>query len=76
MELGAGRIRKEDDIDPAVGIVFNKKIANKVETGEVLAYIHANDKTKGEKAVQELKEEYVIEKTIIDKPKHILGIIE
>lgn len=40
--LGAGRIRKEDQIDETVGIVFNKKVGDKVEQNDVLAYIHAN----------------------------------
>ncbi|MDH7603006.1 MAG: thymidine phosphorylase [Armatimonadota bacterium] len=45
--LGAGRERKEDRIDPAVGVVVRKKLGDPVERGEVLAEIHAND---GERA--------------------------
>ena len=41
--LGAGRIRKEDRIDYSVGIVLDKKVSAKVEKGEVIGYIHAND---------------------------------
>lgn len=36
MDLGAGRLRKEDDIDMAVGIVVNKKIGDKVIKGDIL----------------------------------------
>ena len=42
MNLGAGRETLDDIIDPAVGIVFNKKVGDKVEVGDVLAYIHHN----------------------------------
>ncbi|RIP32882.1 pyrimidine-nucleoside phosphorylase [Staphylococcus gallinarum] len=42
MMLGAGRQTKEDDIDLSVGIVLNKKIGDKVETGESLLTIHSN----------------------------------
>lgn len=44
--LGGGRENKESDIDLAVGIVLTKKVGDKVEKGEILAYIHANDRKK------------------------------
>ena len=58
--LGAGRIKKEDSIEPEVGIVFKKKVGDIVNTGEVLAYIHANEQEKAREAVKKLKEIYVI----------------
>ncbi|MBR0385053.1 MAG: pyrimidine-nucleoside phosphorylase [Erysipelotrichaceae bacterium] len=42
MNLGAGREKLDDFVDPAVGIVFNKKVGDRVEPGDVLAYIHHN----------------------------------
>ena len=51
--LGAGRIKKEDKIEPEVGFVLNKKIGDSVENGEVLGYVHANDE---KKAINVLKE--------------------
>ena len=59
--LGGGRIQKEDKIDQAVGIVLNKKVGDKVKKGEIVAYIHANNKEKGEEAVRRLNEIYVVE---------------
>ena len=56
--LGAGRIRKEDKIEPEVGITFNKKVGDKVEKGDVVAYIHANDEEKAKEAVERLKKIY------------------
>ncbi len=44
MKLGGGRESMKDVIDMGVGVVLNKKIGDKVKAGEVLAYIHANDK--------------------------------
>ena len=41
--LGAGRIRKEDNIDHTAGIVLNKKVGDYVKENEVLAYIHTNN---------------------------------
>lgn len=42
MMLGAGRVRAEDMIDPAVGILLNKKIGDHTHEGEPLAEIHYN----------------------------------
>ena len=39
--MGAGRIRKEDDIDPAVGFVMKKRIGDLVRAGDTIATIHA-----------------------------------
>ena len=61
VELGAGRIRKEDRIEQETGIVLNKKVNDKVETGDIVAYIHANDEEKAKEAVEKLKEIYVLQ---------------
>jgi pyrimidine-nucleoside phosphorylase len=41
LELGAGRVRKDDAIDHAVGIVCLRKRGDAVERGEPLAEVHA-----------------------------------
>ena len=75
-ELGAGRVRKEDKIDYNVGIVLCKKVGDKVEQGEVLAYIHANNEQKLENAKKELLKNIKIENKIRDKEVAILEILE
>lgn len=42
-DLGAGRKKKGDPIDPAVGIVFRAKIGDRLERGMALGEIHARD---------------------------------
>lgn len=44
--LGAGRVNDKEEVDKTSGIVLCKKIGDTVKTGEILAYIHANDETK------------------------------
>ena len=56
VELGVGRKRKEDDVDHRTGIVFNKKVGDRVENGDILAYVHANNEEIAIWAVQEIKE--------------------
>ena len=41
--LGAGRLRKGDPIDPAVGIVVRPKIGDRLEAGEPIGEVHARD---------------------------------
>jgi pyrimidine-nucleoside phosphorylase len=46
VELGAGRARKGDPIDHAVGIIVHRKVGDTVEVGEALFTLHANDEAK------------------------------
>ncbi|HEY3997236.1 MAG TPA: thymidine phosphorylase, partial [Candidatus Xenobia bacterium] len=41
--LGAGRARKEDSIDPAVGVVLLRAAGEGVKAGDALAELHVND---------------------------------
>ena len=75
-ELGAGRIRKEDEIDPAVGIVLEKKIGDIVQKDEPIAYIHANDLEKLQIAKENLSKIIKIRKEQAEKTKTIIKIIE
>ena len=75
-DLGAGRIRKEDNIDNAVGIILNKKVSDKVEKDEVLVTIYANSKERLEEAKKNLLEVIKIEEQDIEKPKMILEIMK
>ena len=76
MHLGAGRMKKEDDIDYAVGIELIKKVGCYAEKGETIAYIYADDEQKGKEAVSKLQEIYELSEEKVDKPKEILEIIE
>ena len=44
--LGAGRAKKSDVVDHAVGFIIHKKVCDKVTQGEPLFTIHANDQSK------------------------------
>lgn len=43
LKLGAGRLRKSDPIDPAVGIILRKRVGDPIEPGHVIAQVHAAD---------------------------------
>jgi len=46
VELGAGRARKEDAVDPAAGLLLHKRIGDPVRAGEALAELHAGDESR------------------------------
>lgn len=50
LALGAGRVRAEDTIDPAVGLAQLVKVGEAVMAGSPLAVIHANDEARAAEA--------------------------
>ena len=73
--LGGGRERKEDSIDPAVGIVLHKKVGDRVAAGEALATIHYNDEAKAARARQLIEASCVVTDTTPTKRPLIHRII-
>jgi pyrimidine-nucleoside phosphorylase len=72
IEIGAGRKRKEDQIDPAAGFVIRKKIGERVQKGEVLAEIHCPDQKLAERIGEQLKKCFVVSQSPAKKPKKII----
>jgi pyrimidine-nucleoside phosphorylase len=63
---GAGREKKEDDIDLSAGLVLAKKVGDKVEVGEEIATVYGKDTEKAKKAAAEISGAYEISN---DEPK-------
>jgi pyrimidine-nucleoside phosphorylase len=61
VDLGAGREKKGDPIDHAVGVVVHTNIGDRIEAGVPLFTVHANDERLVEPAVQRLLEAHRIE---------------
>lgn len=60
MLLGGGRETKEDEIDPSVGLVLQKKVGDHAEQGEPLAWMYANDEERLRAARERLVQAYRI----------------
>jgi pyrimidine-nucleoside phosphorylase len=58
--LGGGRLRKEDPVDPAVGIVLHKKTGAAVQVGEPLCTVYYNHESKFAEAGSMIREAYAI----------------
>jgi pyrimidine-nucleoside phosphorylase len=76
VNLGGGRLKKEDSIDYAVGIETVKKIGDEIKEGEPILYIHANTETQGLLQIETLRSSIKISKEPVAKAKEILDIIE
>ena len=60
LRLGAGRSRKEDDIDHAVGVVCLAKRGRPVREGEALAEVHARTEDAASRAVEDISAAYLL----------------
>jgi pyrimidine-nucleoside phosphorylase len=58
--LGGGREKKEDSVDPAVGIVLCKKVSNRVSAGEPLCTIYYNSEDRAARAKKMMAGSYQI----------------
>ncbi len=59
--LGGGRQRKEDSVDPAVGILLHKKLGDHVAAGESLCTIFYNDESRVTQAGEMLRQSFSIQ---------------
>ncbi|MEP7199976.1 MAG: thymidine phosphorylase, partial [Chloroflexota bacterium] len=75
MRLGAGRMKKGDPIDLAVGVVLRKKIGDRVARGDPLFTIHANDGQKLRAERDAMLGAYQWADEAIAPPQHIHRII-
>ncbi|MBQ8803569.1 MAG: pyrimidine-nucleoside phosphorylase [Tyzzerella sp.] len=73
--LGGGRETKESEIDLAVGLVLHKKHGDKVEKGEALATIHANDLEKLAQGKERLRNAYTLIEEKVEKQPVIKTVI-
>ena len=62
--LGGGREKKEDVIDPAVGLILHKKVGDAIQKGEAFCTIHYNSDTRLDSAQNLLQRAY----RIADRP--------
>lgn len=75
MMLGAGRMVKDDIVNPAVGIVLNKKVGDQVNENDTLAYIHYDD-TLSEQWIESFYRSYTFGDHPVPKQSLIYKIID
>jgi pyrimidine-nucleoside phosphorylase len=76
VELGAGRAKKEDAIDHAVGILVHHKVGDHVNKGEAVFTVHANDASKMQSALAKLQGALQWSSTPCDALPLFYGVVE
>jgi thymidine phosphorylase len=74
-QLGAGRVRVDEAIDPSVGIVLHKKPGDRVKQGEVLADLHLRERGQGPSARVALRQAYVVARRRSSPPPLVVEIM-
>ena len=75
LHLGAGRMRKEDAIDHAVGVVCLAKRGDRVESGAPIAEIHARNDESAARAADEVLAAYSIVDTEPEERPIVLEVL-
>lgn len=75
LELGAGRLTKNDKIDPKAGIVFNFKIGDYINKGEVIAELFTDKKSAISQAQKRIETSLSFSNQKVKKLKLIKKII-
>ncbi len=75
IELGAGRMTKEDKIDPKAGIIFFAKIGDFIKKGDILAELHSSSQVKIENAKEKIYSSLTLTSTPVKRPALLKKII-
>jgi thymidine phosphorylase len=73
LELGAGRARKEDRVDPAAGLVIEAPVGAKVSAGDPLATVHARSEELVERVTSRLQKAWRLRAEPVKRPPHVLA---
>jgi pyrimidine-nucleoside phosphorylase len=73
--IGAGRDRKEDAIDPAVGIILEVKVGEKVDAGSILCRLYYTKEDRVEEAAEMVEDAFRISAQKPDERELILEVV-
>ncbi len=76
VRLGAGRLRLDDRVDHAVGVLIHKNVGDEVSMGEVVAEVLAADEERGQRAAEEVRRAVFISEQRPEVPSLVADVIE
>jgi pyrimidine-nucleoside phosphorylase len=76
LELGVGRVRKEDHVDPAAGIVIEAPVGSEVRAGEPLAIVHGRSEELVQKVILRLQLAWRLSDHEVKRPPHVLARVD
>jgi pyrimidine-nucleoside phosphorylase/thymidine phosphorylase len=74
-KIGAGRNTKEDTIDPAVGVILEVKVGQKVEAGAVLCRLYYTSEENLEEAADQIEDAFRISAQPPEERELILEVV-
>ncbi|MBV8832064.1 MAG: thymidine phosphorylase [Acidobacteriaceae bacterium] len=75
MMIGAGRATKEDSIDPAVGVILEVKVGQKIDPGSILCRIYYTSDEHLEEAAELVEDAFKISQQSVDERDLILEVV-
>jgi len=75
LQLGAGRLTKDDIIEPKAGIIFNPKIGERVKKGDVIAELFTDKKRELDSVKMRVEKALRFSSRKVEKPKLIKTIL-
>jgi pyrimidine-nucleoside phosphorylase len=76
LELGAGRIRKEDRVDHAAGLVIKAAVGAHVRAGDPLVVVHARTEDLIRQVVPRLQQAWQLSAEEVRRPPHVLARVD
>jgi pyrimidine-nucleoside phosphorylase len=76
IELGAGRIRKEDRIDPAAGFVIEAPVGSRVRRGDPLVTVHARSRELVDQVAARIRNAWRVVDHEVRRPPHVLARVD
>ena len=73
--IGAGRDTKEDSIDPAVGVILEVKVGQKIDPGSILCRIYHTSDERLESAAELVEDAFKISQQPVDERDLILEVV-
>ena len=76
LELGAGRVRKEDRVDPAAGVVIEAAVGAHVAAGDPLVTVHARSSELVDRVRPRLLAAWTLSDRAVKRPPHVLARVD
>ncbi len=76
MSLGAGRVRADQEVDPAVGAILEAKIGTSIAAGAPLATLHVRDEAQARAASERIRGAFDISSRRVSSPALVLERVD
>jgi pyrimidine-nucleoside phosphorylase len=76
LELGVGRKKKDDQVDPSAGIVIQAPVGTRVRAGKPLATVHARSEDLARSVMPRLQNAWRLSEREVQRPPHVLARVD